>query len=251
MKEGWLTATLAEKIPEHVLKNGLGFVHSFLSRESNELLVKWELGTRNGWVEVGANGEDAEAFLNIVKEKLGTVPVQYSGLEKWDVAKGFLVGAGRVGFGVYVDVGILEPVAKDGLYPLHRMMAQLADGIAKSCREILEENGLADNFPVKVLVTAIDDGRVSLELSDETRLLLESWKKLPFDRVIAVGVGRDNLEVSVKKAHLQYDVIRCESLSLFCHCLVCKVGTEAPGVIAKIGGYLKGVNLKAFRRSVD
>jgi len=251
LKEGWLAATLAEKIPEHVLKNGLDFVHSFLSRESKGLLVKWEIGTRKGWLEVGADGEDAEAFLNILKEKLGTVPVQYSGLEKWDVAKGFLVGAGRVGFGVYVDVGILEPAAKDGLYPLHRMRAQLADGIAKSCREILDENGLADNRPVSVLVTSIEGERVSLELSDETRLLLQSWKNLPFERVVAMGVSRDNLEVSVKRADLRYDVIRCESLSLFCHCLVCKVGTEAPGVIAKIGRHLKGVSLKAFRGAVE
>jgi hypothetical protein len=251
LREGWLAATLAEKIPEHVLKNGLGLVHSFLSRESKGLLVKWELGTRQGWLEVRANGEDAEAFLNILKEKLGTVPVQYSGLEKWDVAKGFLVGAGRVGFGVYVDVGILEPAAKDGLYPLHRMRAQLADGVAKSCREILDENGLTDNFPVKVLVTGVEGERVSLELSDETRLLLQSWKDLPFERVVAMGVSRDNLAASVKRADLQHDVIRCESLSLFCHCLVCKVGTEAPGVISKIGGQLKGVSLRAFRGHVE
>ncbi len=192
-------------------------------------------------------GEDDEAFLNLLKEKFATAPVDGSKVEKWDVVKGSIVGAGRVGFGVYVDLGVLEPVAKDGLYPLHRMRAQLADGVSKSCREILEQNGLVDDFPVRARVTAIDGERISLELSDETCELFYSWRKLPFDRVVATGVMQQEVEGAVKSARLQYDVIRTETLSLFSQCLVCKTGTDAPGVIAKIGRYLKGVRLAAFR----
>ena len=209
--------------------------------------MEWEFSTRKGWLEIRARGEDAEAFLNLLREEFGTAPVDGSMVEKWDIVRGVIVGAGRVGLGVYVDLGIFEPFAKDGLYPLHRMRAQLADGVSKSCREILEENGLVDDFPVRTRVTGVEQEKISLEMSDETLDLFNSWKQLPFDRVVAVGVMRDEAEGAVRSTGLQYDVIRVESLSLFSQCLVCKMGTDAPGVIAKIGGHLRGVRLAAVR----
>ncbi len=191
--------------------------------------------------------DDAEAFLNLLVEKYGEAPVQRSKIERWDVLPGFITGSGRVGFGVYVDVGILEPTKKDALYPLHRMRAQLADGVGKSSREIIYENGLADYFPVDVIVTELDGDKITVELADRTRDQLQQWKRLVFDRVITVGVDRDYAEKIVKTANLGLDVIKIETLSLLVHCLVCKFDTDAPGVIAKIGNRLRGVGLTAFR----
>ncbi len=247
MKEGWLSATLGEKIPEQTVTQGLEPLGRFLEDEGEGLLAEWRFSTRRGWLVVSARGEDAEAFLNLLTERFGTVPVEGSRVEKWDLVRGSMVGAGRVGYGVYVDLGILEPVAKDGLYPLHRMRAQLADGVPKSCREIIEEYGLLDGFPVRARVTGVRDEKISLELSDETRDLLLAWRSLPFDRVVAVGGMREEIERAVRSARLQHDVIRIEPLSLYSQCLVCKMGTDAPGVIARIGGLLKGVRLAAYR----
>lgn len=247
MKEGWLSATLAEKIPEQTLRRGLEPLGRFLDREAGGLRVEWEFSTRRGWLEVGASGEDAEAFLNLLMERFGRALVDGSKVEKWDLVRGSVIGAGRVGFGVYVDLGVFEPVARDGLYPLHRMRAQLADGVSKSCRVIIEENGLMDGFPVKVRVTGVERERVSLELSDETRELFLAWWRLPFDRVVAVGASREEVVSVVRAAGLQYDVIGIEPMSLFSQCLVCKMGTDAPGVIARVGRLLKGVRLAAYR----
>ncbi len=148
---------------------------------------------------------------------------------------------------MYVDIGVFEPVARDGLYPLHRMRAQLADGVSESCREILDRNGLVDDFPVMVRVIGLEGERISVELSDETRELLASWHRLPFDRVVAIGVSEAEAEIAVKSAKLWYDVIRIEPLSIFAQCLVCKIGTDAPGVIAKLGNRMHGVRLAAVR----
>lgn len=199
------------------------------------------------WLTVRARGEDSEAFLNILKEKFGEAPVAQSSVERWDVRKGFVTGSGKVGFGVYVDLGIIQPMRKDALYPLHRMRAQLADGLARSSRDILAENALSDNFPVSVAVTDVEAGKVSVELTDETRDLLLSWRSRPFDRVIATGIDRDRVEKAVYSTRLKLDVIEVQSLSLLVQCLVCKVGTDAPGVISKIGGRLRGVGLTAFQ----
>ena len=247
MKEGWLRASLAEKIPEQAARRGLGPLRSLLAREADGLQVDWEFSTRQKWLEVAARGDDAEAFLNVLKQKSGIIPVEGSKVEKWDVVRGFITGSGRTGFGVYVDLGVLEPVAKDGLYPLHRMRAQLADGAVKPCREILEEYCLVDDFPVRGLVTSAEDGRISLELSEETLRMLWAWRSLPFDRVLAGGALMGEVEGAVRKSGLQYDVIRVEPLSMFFQCLVCKMDTDAPGIIARIGNRLRGVRLAAYR----
>ncbi|TMI55187.1 DUF2110 family protein, partial [Candidatus Bathyarchaeota archaeon] len=207
----------------------------------------WEISAPQQWLQVRVRGDDAEAFLNLLVEKYGEAPVQRSKIERWDVLPGFITGSGRVGFGVYVDVGILEPTKKDALYPLHRMRAQLADGVGKSSREIIYENGLADYFPVDVIVSELDGDKITVELADRTRDQLQQWKRLVFDRVITVGVDRDYAEKIVKTANLGLDVIKIETLSLLVHCLVCKFDTDAPGVIAKIGNRLRGVGLTAFR----
>ena len=247
MAEGWLTATLAEKIPEPVLNRGPKPVWNVLSREAQGLRVDWEIAAPQQWLEVRARGEDAETFLNLLKEKFGEAPVLRSKVERWDVRRGFITGSGRVGFGVYVDIGILQPTRKDALYPLHRMRAQLSDGALKSSREILQENGLLDYFPVDVIVTQLQGENVTVELADKSRDLFIWWRKLLFDRVIAAGIDRDYAEKTVKSANLGLDVIKIETLSLLVQCLVCKFDTDAPGVIAKIGNRLRGVELTSFR----
>ncbi len=247
MSTGWVSASLAEKIPEQAARRGLGPLRRFLEVETAGLRVKWEFSLRKGWLEVRAEGDDAEAFLNFLRKRFDTIPVEASRVEKWDRARGWIVSSGRVGFGVYVDIGVFEPVARDGLYPLHRMRAQLAEGVAESCREILDENGLVDGFPVIVRVIGLEGERISVELSDETRELLALWHQLPFDRVVAIGVSEAEAESAVKSARLWYDVIRIEPLSMFAQCLVCKIGTDAPGVIAKLGNRMQGVRLASVR----
>jgi len=247
LSTGWDTASLAEKIPEQASRRGLGPLRKFLDDEARGLRVEWEFSLRKGWLEVRAKGEDAEAFLNFLGNEFGKVPVESSHVEKWDTNRGYIASSGKVGFGVYVDIGVFEPVARDGLYPLHRMRAQLTDGVSKSCREILDENGLVDDFPVAVRVIGVENGRISVELSDETRELLASWHRLPFDRVVAIGVSESEAERAVKTAGLWFDVIRIEPLSMFAQCLVCKIGTDAPGVISKLGNRLRCVRLASVR----
>ncbi len=247
MTEGWQKATLAERIPDQAQERGPGPIRRILGNEARGLRVEWGFSTRRNWLQIQAKGEDAEAFLNLYRNKFGEAPVQHSRLEKWDLLRGFVTGAGRVGFGVYIDLGVLEPSPKDSLYPLHRMRAQLADGQTKSCREILEENAIVDSFPVKVVVTDIEGEKITVELADETREIFLSWRKFPFDRVITVGAEREAVNDAIVSANLQHDIIRVESLSLFTHSLLCKIGTEAPGVISKVGDLLKGVAMSAYR----
>ncbi len=247
MVEEWQVATLAEKIPPQALKQGSHFLRNNLVKQAKGLNVESEFSLERYWLQIRAKGEDSEAFLNLLKQEYGEPPVSRSKLEKWDVVNGFVTGAGRIGYGVYIDIGIQEPAPKDALYPLHRMRAQLADGEARSSREILDENALVDYVPLKMIVTELDGEKISVELNDEARDRLVSWRKYPFDRVIVVGADKTQAETAVRAAGLQSDIVKVESLSLFVQSLLCKIGTDAPGVIAKIGNLLRGIGLSSYR----
>src|SRR6267143_1852399 len=247
MVEEWQIATLAEKIPPQILRQGSQFIARALTEEANGLEMESDFGQQGQWLQVRARGEDADAFLNLLKQEYGEAPVSRSNLEKWDIVRGFVAGAGRIGYGVYVDIGAQEPRPKDALFPLHRMRAQLADGEPNSAREILDANALVDFVPLKLIVTELEGENITVELDDEARDNLVSWRKYPFDRVIVVGADKTQAENAVRVSGLQSDIVEVESLSLFVQSLVCKIGTDAPGVIAKIGGRLRGMSLKSYR----
>jgi hypothetical protein len=247
--EEWQVATLAEKIPPQVLRQRSHLIAKVLTEQANGLKMQSDFSLQGQWLQIRARGEDAGAFLNLLKQEYGEAPMSRSNLEKWDVVNGFVAGAGRIGYGVYIDIGIQQPAPKDALYPLHRMRAQLADGEAKSSREILDANGLTDYVPMKSVVTELEGENISVELADEARDELVSWRKYPFDRVIVIGADKTQAENAVKASGLQSDIVEVESLSLFVQSLLCKIGTDAHGVIAKIGNRLRGVGLKSYRTS--
>ena len=247
MAEGWQTATLAEKIPDAILRRGPQLVWNLLSKDAKGLRVQFEISAPQQWLEVRVKGDDKEAFLNLLAEKYGEAPVQSSKIERWDIRRGFVTGSGRVGFGVYVDLGLSEPIRKDALYPLHRMRAQLADGTMKSSRDILFENAMADYFPLDVIVNEIVGEKITVELADKTMDQFQQWRKFVFDRVVAIGIDRDYIGQVVKQADLGYDIIKIETLSLLVQCLVCKFDTDAPGIVAKLGHRLRGVGLVSYR----
>jgi len=219
-----------------------------ITKEAEGLAVEFSMKVEKGWITVQAKGEDAEAFSNLLKKKYGERPAQASKVERWDVLRGFVTGAGRVGYGVYVDVGITEPTSKDALYPLHRMRAQLSDGRQASAREILAENALVDDFPMRVIVTGSDGEKTTVELSDESQEGFVSWRNHPWDRVIAVGLTHSQALRSLREMGAEADIISVDPLSLFVQSFVLKVGTEAPGIIARMGRRLRGVSLAAYTK---
>lgn len=242
----WQTATLAEKIPPQATRFGSRTIGKILAAKANSLEVVSDFTLERQWLTIRVKGEDSEAFLNLLREDFGEAPVSRRNLEKWDSAKGFVSGAGRIGYGVYLDIGIQDPSPKDSLYPLHRMRAQLADGESLSAREILDRNALVDYVPLNVTVTEFEGENITVQMEDEARERLVSWRKYPFDRVVVVGADRMLAENAVRSSGLQSDIVEVESLSLFVQSLVCKIGTDAPGIIAKIGGRLRGMELKSY-----
>src|SRR2546430_15514907 len=93
----WQIATLAEKIPPQVLKQGPQVISRVLAEKANGLEMELDFGHQGQWLQVRARGEDADAFLNLLKQEYGEARVSRSNLEKWDIVRGFVAGAGRKG----------------------------------------------------------------------------------------------------------------------------------------------------------
>jgi hypothetical protein len=247
LKNGWQSSALAEKIPENILRQDPNLLKTTLAKEAEGLALEWESSLAHGWLTVRARGDDSEAFSNLLRKKMGEAPVEISKIEKWDNLRGYVTTAGSVGFGVYIDVGVLQPRPKDALYPLHRLRAQLSDGMQESVKQVLAANALIDYFPVKTVVTEIEGDKITVELADETQHMLLSWRKYPLDRLVAVGLSTVQAQKLVGQMRLTSDIIEISPLSLFVQLFVLKVGTDAPGIIAKVGSRLRGVPLASYR----
>ena len=63
----------------------------------------------------------------------------------------------------------------------------------------------------------------------------KNWIKTLLDRLIIIGVSTREIKSVVRKARLARDTIDIEKLGLFEHVLVFKLGTDAKGIIPKIG----------------
>lgn len=247
MTEEWQLATLAEKIPPQAIRYNSRAIGRILAAKADGLNVVSDFSLEGQWLKIRAKGEDIDAFLNLLREDFGEAPVSRANLERWDTVRGFVSGAGRIGYGVYLDIGIQDPSPKDALYPLHRMRAQLTDGELLSAREILDRNALVDYVPLKITVTELEGDNISVQMQDDARDRILSWRKYPFDRVLVIGADKALAENAVRSSGLHGDIVEVESLSLFVQSLVCKIGTDAAGVIAKIGNRLRGLELKAYR----
>jgi len=197
-----------------------------------------------GWIKVEVQGEDEAVAINQLRRNFGLAPSSLEALKMPCILDGYAVDVGKVGYGIYVDIGLSSPVV-DALVPLHILRAQLADGGKVSVRRIAEAYGLVDNLPLSLRLTRVDvkARRLEAELSDAQVGLFEGWVRDGLDRVLALGLPLEDAEEALRRSRLGRDVVEVESLGLFEHSFLCKLGTQAPGIIGKLGKYLPGIPL--------
>jgi len=244
-----LEVVILEKLRRSDLPRGPRYLNDLLKDIASGLNVRHRIVglTERGLIKLEISGDDEEAFRGIIRRRSGIAPVDLSNLEPSDVCRGFIIDSGKVGYGLYVDIGIMTPKPIDGLYPLHSIRAQLLEGRQLPIRLIINKYHFYDDFPVEVRIAKLKEGKVEVELSDRQRELITAWSALPFDRVIIYHALPDDLQSAIKSSNVERDLARVENLSLTTHLLTCKIGTQAPGIVAKLGPHLKGSGLFSFR----
>ena len=204
--------------------------------------------TERGWTKIEIVGEDEKILINYLKKNFGLAPIQLKDVHASMIFKGKIIDSGKVGYGLYIDIGITTPQPIDALIPLYKLRSQLSNNKRVSVHKIIKDFCLYTNFPLEITLTKVDLNRkiIEAELSDKQLKVFRDWLLLGLDRVVALGATIHHIKRAVYKSKLYRDVINITPLGLLEQVLVCKLGTDAPGIITKIGPYLAAVPLHAF-----
>jgi hypothetical protein len=236
-------------IPEKIYGDRSGF--SKLDRKLKPLLgeldVTWKLSAiSKNWVKVSLTGEDEEISANLVRDEFGEIPYSLRALKEGESYRGRFTELGSVGYGLYVDVGVLQPRPKDGLIPLYYLKRTFGE---LSVREMIRRFGWVDNLPMEVTVERVEFGAREIELAfSEAQLKrIRDWLEDGHDKLFITGTISENVEDALIKTGHGRDVKRIEELGLMETLLVLKKGTQAPGIIKEIGPHLRGAIIGAIK----
>ena len=205
--------------------------------------------TNRRWIQLQVSGEDETAALSLLDCEVGLAPISLEKLKKFSVVQGKVVFSNRSNNELYVDLGVFSPETCDAAISKKRLCVQLADGKDVALQELAELFCVYDNMPLEVKVAEdAEEGNKSVEafLSEAQVSLFSGWVGCRFDRLVVLGSLFDDVERAVKLSRHFRDIIRVESLGVLEQVVLCKLGTDAVGLIPKLGRYLKSAVLVPF-----
>lgn len=206
-----------------------------------------KLGTdRKGHIVMTVEGDDEEFVANVLVKEYGEVP-KIEDLVPQGIQSGYFIDVGRVGYGLYVNIGVTVPKRTDALIPLHRIRKQVGMQ-GKPLRAIAGALVLVDDLPVGIKLTEVDvkNGAIEAELSEAFLERIDTWKKDDHERLLVLGINRRMLDNILRKSGHTSDIYQIEQLGRFEYSLRCKRSTRASGILAAIGPKMRGVPMHLF-----
>jgi hypothetical protein len=136
-----------------------------------------------------------------------------------------------------VGEGIFQPKIVYAKVVLSRLQTQLVNGEKAALSKIAKLFGLCKGLPVNVKVTNLNEkaSHIDAELSSGQIETYIAWCESLLDRLLVLGSSLREIKTALQHAKLERDVIDVEPLGLLEHVLTCKLGTDAAGLIPKIG----------------
>jgi len=197
-------------------ERALDGMRSMVDDDLGDLDVTATVGVRHDdFVSVTVEGEDAVVARNLLTERWGAITDHFDAgetyvgtLEGWD-DDGFVLDAGRE---------IRIPADELGLG-------------AGSPGQIRDRFGLVQHVPLRF--THDDTPR----LADAERDRLYDWTR-GTGRVNVNSATRGEVRATVNRAGHARDIVTVERLGLLEQSIVCREGTDPPGLLAAIGEYL-------------
>lgn len=207
------------------------------------------LGTvADRWVQIALAGEDEGVATNYVIKEIGLCPSSLENVKKFSVLNGYVTNVEKNGEELSIDVGVFQPKVVHATIPLRHLQAQLVDGRKFALKKIAELYGLCEDLPVNIKITHLneEESRIEAELSSKQVRKYMVWRESLLDRLVVLGSSLHEIKRTLKHAKLDRDVIGVEPLGLLEHALTCKLGTDAAGLIPKIGRNLKNAKFAVF-----
>jgi hypothetical protein len=199
-------------------------------------------------IQVTLSGEDQNVILNYLNEEVGFSSMDLDEVSKNAVTKGYVTALAKSNVDLTLDIGLCSPDNVNVHIPIQILQAQLADGRKVALGKIAELYGFHDDLPLYVRVSSVNRRRSYVEatFADKQLEVYRGWKDSLLDRLLVLGASIFEVETAVKSCGLNRDVVNIDSLGLFEHAIVCKLGTDAKGLIPRIGGRLGKAGLSVF-----
>jgi hypothetical protein len=228
----------------------LGQIDSALKLAFEDLDVETKIlsTAADRWPQLALSGEDEGIAASYVSKEIGICPVSLENISKFSVLKGYIADLAESKEELSVDVGVFKPEIVHAMVPLRHLQAQLVDGRKIALRKIGELFGLCEDLPVRVRVSRlnVDESCIDAELSTEQVERFQVWRESLLDRLVVLGPSLHELQRLLENAKLDRDVIGVDTLGMFEHALTCKLGTDAAGLIPKIGRNLRNAKFAVF-----
>jgi hypothetical protein len=204
--------------------------------------------TPRGRVQISVCGEDEKVALLYLADEVGLCPTDLEHLEKFSTIKGSITSLDKNRNELCVDIGVSSPDVIDATIPIQRLQAQLTDGRKTALKKIVELFGFCQGLPLSVKILHIDEGasRIEAMLSEKQIIQYTNWMRSLLDRLIVLGAPLHEVSLALKGAGFSRDVLGVEPSGLFEHTVVCKLGTDAAGLIPKIGRRLRTAKFTVF-----
>jgi hypothetical protein len=200
------------------------------------------------WVQVTVSGEDEKVALHYLADEIGLCPASLEDIKRFSALRGRITAMNENSDKLCVDIGAYMPESINVTIPVQRLQAQLLDGRKVALKEIAELYGFCENLPLGIKISNVDIERKLIQavISEEQLTLYGKWTKSLLDRLIILGASSVEIGSALRIARCNRDVINMEPLGLFEYAVVCKLGTDARGLIPKIGRSLRNASFTVF-----
>ncbi|WP_276257573.1 DUF2110 family protein [Haloglomus litoreum] len=205
-------------------ERALDSLRSQVDNTIGELDIDWDLGIREDeFPSVTISGPDATAARNALAEEWGELTPHrepggtYVGtLARWDDD------------GLTLDVGFGETV---------RIEAEHLGLGPGDAGQIRQRFGLVQHVPLRYTITEDEDGTEVVSLAEAEQDRLYEWTR-GTGRLNVNSATRAEVRATVNRAGHAQDIVTVERLGLLEQSVVCKEGTDPPGLLSAVGEYL-------------
>jgi hypothetical protein len=204
--------------------------------------------TERGWIQLCVEGEDESVALRFLQKEIGICPENLQNVEAGSIFTGRLVSLEKSTEKLFVDVGVFSPNVVDAGIPLSHLQALLMDGRKEKLNSIVRLFNFCENLPMIIEISGLDENsqRLKATIAEEQLSRYDFWMRSLLDRLVILGVSLTQVRHAVKALGLSRDIVKTEQLGLLEYAAECKLGTDAAGLISRIGKALPSAKFSLF-----
>ena len=219
-------------------------IEELLKTQFEHLDVQLEVLSNSAirWIQVSLSGEDESIAISYIDKEIGTCPINLETAKNFSILRGYISKVDFHKQELTVDIGVFEPKPIFATISLACLQEQLFDCRKVDLKKIVEVYGFAERLPIIIKLfpsSCKENEGLQAELSVKQVEKFHHWQQSLLDRLIILGALRETIEGVLERTFLKRDVIDIETFGIFEHALICKLGTDAAGLVSIVGRYLR------------